>query len=314
MTDLIPDRETARKCQAHSDDADDVVALPARKAQLGNGLEIYRALPQIGLRLIGPWCFLDHFGPLDVKPGAGLRVGPHPHTGLQTVTWLIAGELLHRDSLGIVQHIRPGQLNLMTSGNGIAHSEESPAGHAGRLHGVQLWVALPDDERHGEPRFDHYPELPSTETLGLRISLLAGEAIGLQSPARVFSPLVGLDIEMVDTGSRRIDLNPGFEYGLLVLEGRVTVADHQMGTGTLLYLPIGRSQLELGNAKPARLILIGGRPFTETILMWWNLVARTPAEIAAARNDWEHGKRFGIVRGYDGPRITAPRFNHRLKA
>ena len=138
--------------------------------------------------------------------------------------------------------------------------------------------------------------------------------MGLQSPARLFSLLVGLDIELVDTGRRRIDLNPDYEYGLLVLEGHVTMADHQMVAGTLFYLPIGQSRLELGNAKPARLILIGRPPFPETILMWWNLVARTPAEIAAARHDWERGQRFGTVNGCDGEHIAAPRFNYHLKA
>jgi redox-sensitive bicupin YhaK (pirin superfamily) len=257
---------------------------------------------------------LDHFGPLDVRPGAGLRVGPHPHIGLQTVTWLISGALLHRDSLGFVQQILPGQLNLMTSGNGIAHSEESPAGHTGRLHGVQLWVALPEDERLGPSRFDHYPALPSAEMSGMRVTILAGEAMGLLSPARVFSPLVGLDIELVDTGRRQIEVNPDHEHGLLVLEGRVTMADHQMTPGTLFYLPVGRSQLTLENAEPARLVLIGGPPFPETILMWWNLVARTHDEIAAAREDWEQGKRFGEVHDYDGERIAAPRFDYRPKS
>lgn len=314
MSDLIPGREIARQCQAQGNDSGDVVALPARQTQLGNGLMIYRALPLVGLQLIGPWCFLDHFGPLDVRPGAGLRVGPHPHIGLQTVTWLLTGELLHRDSLGMTQRILPGQLNLMTSGNGIAHSEESPADHAGRLHGVQLWVALPEDERLGEPRFDHYPELPLIDRSALRINLLAGESMGLQSPARVFSPLVGLDIELVDTGRHEIDLNPDYEHGLLVLEGRVAMADHQMDIGTLFYLPVGRSRLELDNAAPARALLIGGPPFPDTILMWWNLVARTPAEITAARNDWEQGRRFGTVTGYDGERIAAPRFDYRLKS
>ena len=196
---------------------------------------------------------------------------------------------------------------------GIGH-EESPAGHAGRLHGVQLWVALPEKERLGPPRFDHYPELPSTTTPGLRIRLLAGEALGMQSPARVFSPLVGLDIELTDAGIHRIDLNTDYEHGLMVLKGCVAMADHQMTTGTLFYLPVGRSELALANTRPARVLLIGGPPFPDTILMWWNLVARTPAEITAARNDWEQGRRFGTVTGYDGERIAAPRFDNRLKS
>ncbi|HHP7233809.1 MAG TPA: pirin family protein [Desulfobacterales bacterium] len=314
MSDLIPGTETAQKCYAHTSDSETAVALPARKARLGKGLEIYRALPLKELKMIGPWCFVDHFGPLQVAQGAGLRIGPHPHIGLQTVTWLLAGELLHRDSLGFVQRILPGQLNLMTSGGGISHSEESPAEHVGPLHGVQLWLALPEVERHRHPGFDHYAVLPVIEKTGMRICLLAGDAMGQHSPARVFSPMVALDIELIDTGTGQIGLNPEYEHGLLVLEGHVTTADKLLGVGTLLYLPRGRRHLDLDNPMPARVLLIGGQPFSETILMWWNFVGRTKEEIASARDDWEKGTRFGIVHGCNGARIAAPEFTYRIKS
>ena len=178
MSDLIPGTETAQKFYAHTADSETSVTLPARKARLGKGLEIYRALPLKELKLIGPWCFVDHFGPLQVAEGAGLRVDLHPHMGLQTVTWLLAGELLHRDSLGFVQRILPGQLNLMTSGGGISHSEESPAEQVGPLHGVQLWLALPE----AEPK----RKLPQRVMIGKKerasVSFMVTTGRALQSP------------------------------------------------------------------------------------------------------------------------------------
>jgi redox-sensitive bicupin YhaK (pirin superfamily) len=313
MSDLIAGTETSQKCYAHTTDSGTPIGFPARKVQLGKGFEIFRALPLKELKLIGPWCFVDHFGPTQVSEGSGLRIGPHPHTGLQTVTWLLAGELLHRDSLGFTQSILPGQLNLMTSGRGISHSEESPAKHVGQLHGVQLWTALPERERHREPGFDHYDSLPLIEGSGMRICVIAGDGMGQRSPARVFSPMVGLDIELIDKGHHPIELNPEYEHGLLVLEGDVAAAESQLGIGSLFYLPPGHIDLNLSNQMPARLLMIGGKPFSETILMWWNFVARTKEEMAAARNDWEDGMRFGTVRGYDGKRIAAPQFSHDSK-
>ncbi|MGH8455906.1 MAG: pirin family protein, partial [Stenotrophobium sp.] len=254
----------------------------------------------------GALCFLDHFGPVDVVTGAGMRVGPHPHIGLQTVSWLLQGEILHRDSLGYVQHIRPGQLNLMTAGRGIAHSEESPAGRPSGLHGAQLWIALPEPQRHCDPAFDHYADLPLMTHDGLRITLLAGEALGERSPAKIHSPLVGLDLAADGPVTVTLPLRAEFEYGALVLEGEVGVGGEALAPGTLLYLDRGRSVLPLRTTGAARMLLLGGEPFAEDILMWWNFVGRSKDEIVQVTRDWNAGRHFGEVRGYDGARLVAP--------
>ena len=256
--------------------------IQTRDAELGEGMTIRRALPNRQRRMIGAWCFLDHFGPLQVGSGEGLRVGPHPHIGLQTFTWPLEGEILHRDSLGYEQLIRPGQVNLMTAGRGIAHSEESPAARSPVLHGAQLWIALPDSHRHCEPAFEHYPELPVVEREGFRVTVLTGEALGERSPVRVYTPLAGLDIATTDGADTTLPLRPEYEYGALVLEGEIAVEEEPLAVGTLLYLGCGRSALALKATAAARLMLLGGAPFEEEVLLWWNLVARTRAEIAEA--------------------------------
>ncbi len=281
--------------------------IAAREATLGEGMRIYRALPTSQRRTIGAWCFLDHFGPIDVATGAGLRVGPHPHIGLQTVTWLREGEILHRDSLGFVQPIRPGQLNLMTSGRGISHSEESPTQRPPRLHGAQLWIALPENARHVAPDFEHHPTLPTIDHGGLRVTVIAGAALGQRSPARVHTPLVGLELCAAGAVDTVLPADPAFEYGALVLEGEVDVAGERLAPGTLLYLGCGRDVLPIRTTAPAALMLIGGQPLAETALMWWNFVARTQAELSAATRDWNAGAPYlGEVRGYDGAPLRAP--------
>jgi redox-sensitive bicupin YhaK (pirin superfamily) len=280
--------------------------IATRDAVLGEGMTIRRALPARQRRMVGAWCFLDHFGPVDVSGGDGLRVGPHPHIGLQTVTWPLAGEILHRDSLGCTQRIRPGQLNLMTAGRGISHSEESPAERPAGLHGAQLWIALPDAERSREPAFEHHPDLPVVRRDGVTVTVLLGEALGERSPGRIFSPLVGLDLATGEKTTASVPLEAGFEYGALVLEGEASVEGAALAIGTFLYLGCGRTALCLTTAAPARVLVIGGTPFGEEVLLWWNFVARTRAEIAAARSEWETGRGFGEVRGYPGPRLAAP--------
>ncbi|MBS0554280.1 MAG: pirin family protein, partial [Proteobacteria bacterium] len=165
----------------------------ARTAEIGGGVSVSRLLPTLQRRMVGAWCFLDHAGPAGFEPGAGMRVGPHPHIGLQTFTWMIEGEVLHRDSLGHVQVIRPGQVNLMTAGRGISHTEESLPGER-RLHAAQLWIALPAAECDCAPAFDHYPDLPVWDEQGCRFTLLAGRWGGREAPARLYSPLVGIDL------------------------------------------------------------------------------------------------------------------------
>src|SRR5690242_5471209 len=189
--------------------------LPDHIANVGDNMQVRRALPHRLRRRVGAWCFLDHYGP--VKLGAhdsGMRIGPHPHMGLQTVSWLYEGAVLHRDSLGSLQLIEPGQLNLMTAGEGISHSEESPAGHPPGLHGLQFWIALPESRRHGEPAFDHHPKLPKIKRDGLAMTLIIGTALGERSPAKVYSEMAGIDILAQDTGARLVPLDPAFEHAL----------------------------------------------------------------------------------------------------
>ncbi len=276
-------------------------------AIVGQGMPIHRALPSQLRRMVGPWCFLDHIGPADIGASGPLRVGPHPHIGLQTVTWLRQGEILHRDSLGSLQTIRPGQLNVMTSGRAISHSEESPADAPAPLHGVQFWTALPDSARHSEPLFDHHPALPMVDRLGLRITVVAGEALGERSPARAFWPIVGLDLTAADAFATELPLRPDFEYAVLAMTGDIVAAGAPVAPDTLLYLGTGRSQISLGSAGPAQFMLIGGQPFEALILMWWNFVGRSRDEITRACLDWNAGGgAFGEVQGYDGARLQAP--------
>jgi redox-sensitive bicupin YhaK (pirin superfamily) len=248
---------------------------------------------------------------MSVDGVTGMAVPPHPHIGLQTVTWLMAGNVLHRDSLGSEQMIRPGQLNLMTAGRGIAHAEESPAAHDPLLHGVQLWVALPDASRLTEPDFEHHAELPVARVGGLAITVLLGSlagppgAPGLRSPATTFSDIVGADLAAATDVRERIALEPTFEHVVFVTSGAASVAGTDMAPGSLLYLPPGRDILTVMASPGTAAMLLGGVPLGERLLMWWNFVARTPQEIAAAVAGWQQGM-FGEVGGFAGPPLAPP--------
>lgn len=285
----------------------EVEVLPSRTTTVG-GVEVRRALPRRQRRTIGAWCFADHFGPaLASGRGGGVQVGPHPHIGLQTVTWLVEGEVLHTDSLGSQQLIRPGQLNLMTAGRGVAHAEQTPSTYAGPLHGVQLWVAQPDVTRDREPSFAHHAELPVVEQGSCRATVLVGELDGVRSPARRETGLVGVELAAEAAGDAVVPLEPHFEHGLVVLTGEVGVGGEVVRPGLLAYLGEGRDQVALTTAAGTRLLLLGGRPFGEDLLMWWNFVARTRPEIEQAWTEWEQGSaRFGPVAS-DLARLGAPR-------
>jgi redox-sensitive bicupin YhaK (pirin superfamily) len=234
-------------------------------------------------------------GPAHVTADAGLDIGPHPHIGLQTVTWLVAGEVLHRDSLGTEQVIRPGQLNLMTAGRGVSHSEEATGAYAGVVHGIQLWVAQPDATRHGEAAFEHHAELPRTEAGGGEATILVGSFAGVTSPARRDTAHVGVDLVLLP-GRTSLQLDPTFEHGLVVIEGRLSVGPQVLETGHLAFLGLGRDHLDVEAREPARALLIGGEPFPEPLLMWWNYVARTRDEVTEAHRAWvEDDGRFGRV-------------------
>ncbi len=249
-----------------------------------------RTLPHANLKMIGPWCFVDYFGPTPQTDG--MVVAAHPHIGLQTVTWLLEGEIEHRDSLGSIQVIRPGQLNLMTAGYGIAHSEISNP-TTERLHAVQLWLALDEQHRNMAPAFEHHADLPMVSVGGGVAKVMIGEFAGTKSPATYFHPMVAAELRL-SAGSHEIALNPGFEHGFLVVAGEVSMQDEVVAAADLKYVATGAGSIRVDCASDAVLLLLGGAPFGEKILMWWNFIARNQDEITQARAQWNvRDMRFG---------------------
>jgi redox-sensitive bicupin YhaK (pirin superfamily) len=265
-----------------------VEVLVPRQVPLGGprAMDVRRTLPQRQRSLIGAWCFLDHYGPDSVGESGGMHVPRHPHTGLQTVSWLFTGEIEHRDSAGFHAAVRPGELNLMTAGRGISHSEFSTPGTT-VLHGAQLWVALPDGARHMEPTFEHYrPEPVAGDGWTLRVFL--GSLAGSHSPVTTHTRLLGAEILLAAGATLRVDTDPGYEHGLLVDQGTLGLDGHSVATNHLAYLPAGRSSLTLSaGTSPLRVLLIGGEPLGEQIVMWWNFVGRSHEEIAGYRAQWQ---------------------------
>lgn len=276
--------------------------LEPRRVPLGGlrAINVWRTLPYRDLPTIGAWCFVDHFGPTDER----MTVLPHPHIGLQTVTWPIAGDVEHRDSLGNVQVLRPAELNLMTAGDGISHSEFSVG--QGDMHGIQLWVALPDSVRAGPPSFEHLADLPRVGEANWDAIVLVGELAGERSKATVHSPLVSAEIAL-KAGASEIPLDPTFEHGIIAVTGAIRVDGAPLGHRHLQFMPPGETSVTLEADEPTLAFLIGGAPFDEPLVMWWNFVARDHDEIVAARDDWEAQRpRFGRVDGHDGTWIPAP--------
>ena len=298
---------TPAECTTHTPPGAVAELLEPRVVPLGGirAMQVRRTLPQRALPTVGAWCFLDEFGPDHVD----MRVLPHPHTALQTVTWPLVGEIHHRDDLGSDTVVRPGQLNLMTAGHGVSHSETS-LGTVPLLHGVQLWLALPDAVADGSADFEQVVDLPRWEAPGVRVTVMVGDLVGATSPARVHTPLLGADLTVDPGADVEIPLVAGFEHAVLVLGGRAEVAGVAVGPGPLLALGDRRTSLSVRSAVGARLLLLGGTPFDHDLVMWWNFVGRTHADIAAARRDWEdpdaRAERFGVVAGHDGARIPAP--------
>ncbi|MFE9964167.1 pirin family protein [Streptomyces sp. NPDC005525] len=280
--------------------------LAPRHVQLGESTEVRRLLPNLGRRMVGAWAFVDHYGPDDIADEPGMQVPPHPHMGLQTVSWLHEGEVLHRDSLGSLQTVRPRELGLMTSGRAISHSEESPKAHARFLHGAQLWVALPEAYRQVEPHFQHHTELPTVTAPGLTATVILGELDGATSPGTAYTPIVGADVALAGGAEARLPLAPDFEYAVLSMSGEAEVDGVSLQPGSMLYLGCGRSELPLRATSDAGLMLLGGEPFEEEIVMWWNFIGRSHEEIEEARRGWMESSRFGEVKGYDGDRLAAP--------
>ena len=291
-----------------------VEVLTPREVPLGGlrSMTVRRTLPQRQRSLIGAWCFLDHYGPDDVLESGGMLVPPHPHIGLQTVSWLFSGMVEHRDSLGTRAFVRPGQLNLMTAGRGISHSEVS-TDDTRILHGAQLWVALPDGAREIAPAFDHYAP-PRVTGDGWEARVFLGSWLGQTSPVRTWTPLLGAEVAL-DSGSR-LDADPpqDHELGVLVDRGTVTVNGEEVAAHELAFVPPGEG-LVVEALDDTRVLVIGGPPFGEEVVMWWNFVGRSHEEVVEARGDWQaqladgvdhvvHG-RFGLVGG-GLPAIPAP--------
>lgn len=290
------------------------VVLESRDVPLGGvrAMEVHRALPQRDLPLIGAWCFLDRFGPQVTT----MRVEPHPHIGLQTVTWPFAGEVRHRDAVGSDVVIRRGQLNLMTSGVGIAHSEYSVGDEPAELDALQLWVALPESRRHGAPAFEQHTDLPvvslpaDTGRDGEAVVVL-GTFAGVSSPASAYTPIVGAELWIPAGSTVRLPLDPSWEYGLLAVDGDTVVqtdaAPSEIAPHQLLYLGVQRDTISVSSPGGATVFVLGGAPFDDEIVMWWNFVGRSHDEIVQARDAWEsHAPRFGQVVDHGPERIPAP--------
>ena len=285
------------------------ITLLPREVPLGGQRDmlVRRTLPHRDLRTIGAFCFVDHYGPTQLSGPVGhpMVVPPHPHTGLQTVSWLLEGTVDHRDSLGSLQQISAGELNLMTAGRGIAHSEYSVGAPADTLHGVQLWVALPESERFQAAHFEHHPDLPVLTDTGFRVKVVMGSIATIDAPAATYSPLVCAEI-FTNAGTHSVPLNPDFEHGLLALDRSVTIDGHQVTHSALHYLPVGRRTATITTDANATVLLVGGEPFTEELVMWWNFVGRSHDEIVAAREEWMGGSAFGVVAGDEHQPIPAP--------
>jgi redox-sensitive bicupin YhaK (pirin superfamily) len=280
-------------------------SFPNKDVSLG-ALHVTRALPIREKRMIGPWCFLDRFGPLTFADDTPMNVAPHPHTGLQTVTWLFDGEVLHDDSLGSESTARPGGVNVMTAGRGIAHAEQTPRANSGQLNGAQLWVALPDASRQQAPSFAAIDRVPIAEQNAGIVKVFAGELAGARSIAPHFSDLVGAEVQVHANHDLEVGVDSAFEHSILLIDGDCAIDGEDIEPRRLYYLGTQRSSVCFRSRAGGRVLFLGGPPFPETILMWWNFVARTPEEIAEARADWEAGRRFGEVSAYNGPRLPAP--------
>lgn len=269
------------------------------------GVAVHRTLPHRDLKMVGAWCFVDHFGP--TPQTGGMVVAAHPHTGLQTATWLIEGAIEHRDSIGTVQLIQPGQLNLMTAGHGIAHSELSLAGPQ-NLHAVQLWIALPKDSIDTAPEFEHQADLPKVAGDGFTATVLAGVFLEARAATKTFSEMMGAELRFAAGATNEIELNPEFEYGFMLAAGQLSVDGQTVPTSGLYFVPAGAESVKLEAAAGSIVLMLGGKPFGEKILMWWNFIGRTQADVSKAREEWnaQSGERFGKFDDQIGGWIPAP--------
>ncbi len=273
---------------------------------LGDGFVVARVLPNKEHRHLGPFVFFDHFGPLTYAPGKGMQVRPHPHIGLATVTYLFEGEIHHRDTIGSDQTISPGAINWMIAGSGIAHSERTALpDNGGRLHGIQLWVALPKADEECAPSFRHYDNLPALQRDGVAIRVLAGTAYGVTSPVQTASPLFYVEAEL--SAGARLALPAGYEErGAYVVQGAVQVDEQPLAPQSLALFS---EDAELFSPTGAHVLLLGGAPFPEQRYIWWNFVSSSKERITRAAEDWRDG-RFGKIPGDETEFIPLPDLPH----
>ncbi|WP_420138758.1 pirin family protein [Sphingomonas sp.] len=281
--------------ESHVDAVDLVILPPSR--DLGDGFTVRRALPQPQRRMVGPFIFFDQMGPVELRDGQGLDVRPHPHIGLATITYLMDGEILHRDSLGSVQSIRPGEVNWMSAGSGIVHSERSPdtARHGGaKLFGLQLWVALPASQEESAPSFAHHDatDIPSGTFDGVTVRQIVGAMDGLSSPVKTLSEMVYAEIVMAP-GTRYRVPSEQIERAFYLIDGAVTVDGQPFGPSELVILK-PHAEIVLASERGARLVIVGGEPFPEQRLIYWNFVSSRAERIEQAKQDWRE-RRFAAV-------------------
>lgn len=274
------------------------IVIRPRARDIGS-FSVRRSLPAPRRQLVGPFIFFDHMGPVDFEPGQGIDVRPHPHIGLATVTYLFEGEILHRDSLGVVQSIRPGAVNWMIAGRGIVHSERSDPeirGTARRMHGIQAWIALPRDLEQRDPEFAHHPAatLPEIERDGAILRLIAGSAFGETSPVKTFSPMFYVDANLSDGASVPLpDEHP--ERAVYVVTGAVEIAGTRFDEGSMIVLEDNMAPQIVAVGETHAMVL-GGAPVDGERLIWWNFVASDEALMEQAKADWKAG-RFAKIPG-----------------
>ena len=285
------------------------ITIAPRVHDLG-GFQVRRAVPSLLARSVGPFVFVDHMGPALFEPGRGIDVRPHPHIGLATVTYLWAGAMRHRDTLGSVQDILPGDVNWMTAGRGIAHSERTPpdaraAGHA--VHGMQTWVALPKADEEAMPSFHHHPAstLPHREHAGARLRVIAGRGFGMESPVKVFADTFNVAVDLAADAELAIDPD-AVERALYVLEGDAQLDGADIPGKHLVVLDRG-ARHALRAKTPLKAMLFGGEPLDAPRHMWWNFVSSSKERIEQAKADWEAGA-FGLIPGDEQERIPLPEY------
>ena len=281
--------------------------IPSRESILGENLPIARALPHRTRRTIGAWCFLDHVGPAEFVDGQGMHVGSHPHTHLQTFTWMIEGDALHRDSLGNEMVIKPGEVNLMTAGYGISHTEDSMP-YTKRMHAAQMWIALPLAVADMPPAFVNYKDLPCWNEQGAQWTVMAGEYAGKKSPATIHSPLLGMEVLAGDADVEvKITLQPDFEYGLMALEGSFELQGENFPMDELAYLSPQGGQIQVKLPAKSRLLILGGEPYKDPLVIWWNFLGPNMEAIRGYREQWvNEDARFGVVPNSEGRRLSVP--------